>query len=118
LKDDYDHALEDARKAVTAGDTKDLKVSVKELENMQREYERNIIMFVEECDRRIRAAQRRLEKTPEENNKTTNLMREIGEIESAYSAAMAAVEQLGTQLILPYNQIIQLQLTMCILLQS
>lgn len=97
LKDDYDHALEDARKAVTKGDTKDLKVSVKELENMQREYERNIIMFVEECDRRIRAAQRRLEKTPEENNKTTNLMREIGEIESAYSAAMQAVEQLGAQ---------------------
>lgn len=95
LKDDYERALEDARKAVTSGDSKDLKVSVKELESMQREYERNIIMFVEECDRRIRAAQRRLEKTPEENNKTTNLMREIGEIESAYSAAMAAVEQLG-----------------------
>lgn len=97
LKDDYDAAVAEARKAVTNGDTRDLKVSVKELENMQREYERNIMMFVEECDRRIRAAQRRLEKTPEENNKTTNLMREIGEIESAYSAAMQAVEQLGEQ---------------------
>ena len=72
--------------------------------------------FVEECDRRIRAAQRRLEKTPEENNRTTALvrptilmhmycvadtrwtaqMREIGEIEGAYQAALAAVESLGT----------------------
>lgn len=95
LKDDYEAAVAEARKAARSGETKDLKVSIKELENMQREYERNIMMFVEECDRRIRAAQRRLEKTPEENNKTTNLMREIGEIESAYSGAMQAVEQLG-----------------------
>lgn len=95
LKDEYDAAVAEARKAARSGETKDLKVSIKELENMQREYERNIMMFVEECDRRIRAAQRRLEKTPEENNKTTNLMREIGEIESAYSGAMQAVEQLG-----------------------
>lgn len=95
LKDEYDAAVAEARKAARSGETKELKVSIKELENMQREYERNIMMFVEECDRRIRAAQRRLEKTPEENNKTTNLMREIGEIESAYSGAMQAVEQLG-----------------------
>jgi len=96
LKDEYDHAVTAAREAAKGrGDPKDLKVSIKDLESMQREYERNIMMFVEECDRRIRAAQRRLEKTPDENNKTTNLMREIGEIESAYSSAMAAVEQLG-----------------------
>jgi hypothetical protein len=40
----------------------------------QDEYERNIFAFVDECDRRIRAAHRRLEKTPEENAKTTNLV--------------------------------------------
>ncbi|POW02715.1 hypothetical protein PSTT_11619 [Puccinia striiformis] len=51
--------------------------------------------FVEECDRRIRAAQKRLEKTPEENNRTTALMREIGEIQTAYEGAMAEVENLG-----------------------
>lgn len=34
-----------------------------------------IMAFVDECDRRIRAAQRRLEKTPEENNRTTALVR-------------------------------------------
>jgi len=41
----------------------------------QMEYEANIFAFVDECDRRIRAAHRRLEKTPEENAKTTNLVR-------------------------------------------
>jgi len=41
----------------------------------QMEYESNIFTFVDECDRRIRAAHRRLEKTPEENAKTTNLVR-------------------------------------------
>ncbi len=40
----------------------------------QTEYENNIFAFVDECDRRIRTAQRRLEKTPEENAKTTNLV--------------------------------------------
>ena len=40
----------------------------------QMEYEANIFTFVDECDRRIRAAHRRLEKTPEENAKTTNLV--------------------------------------------
>ncbi len=40
----------------------------------QMEYETNIFTFVDECDRRIRAAHRRLEKTPEENAKTTNLV--------------------------------------------
>jgi hypothetical protein len=40
----------------------------------QTEYENNIFVFVDECDRRIRTAQRRLEKTPEENAKTTNLV--------------------------------------------
>ena len=41
----------------------------------QAEYEANIFAFVDDCDRRIRAAHRRLEKTPEENAKTTNLVR-------------------------------------------
>ena len=40
----------------------------------QKEYEANIFQFVDECDRRIRSAHRRLEKTPEENAKTTNLV--------------------------------------------
>jgi uncharacterized protein YdaT len=99
LKDDYESAVKLAVNAMTAnGDSsKDARpeYSVKELEGFKREYERNIMAFVDECDRRIRAAQRRLEKTPEENNKTTALMREIGEVEGAYQSAMAAVESLG-----------------------
>lgn len=43
----------------------------------QMEYEANIFAFVDECDRRIRAAHRRLEKTPEENAKTTNLVSRV-----------------------------------------
>ena len=43
----------------------------------QAEYENNIRAFVEDCDRRIRTAHKRLEKTPEENAKTTNLVRNL-----------------------------------------
>lgn len=63
----------------------------------QQEYENNIFAFVDECDRRIKAAHRRLEKTPEENAKTTNLMREIGEIEIAIQGGTEKIEQLGEQ---------------------
>lgn len=61
----------------------------------QTEYEQNIFAFVDECDRRIRAAHRRLEKTPEENAKTTNLMREIAEIELAIQGGTEKIETLG-----------------------
>ncbi|KAL4067912.1 hypothetical protein V8B97DRAFT_1939834 [Scleroderma yunnanense] len=63
----------------------------------QMEYESNIFSFVDECDRRIRAAHRRLEKTPEENAKTTNLMREIAEIELAIQGGTEKIETLGEQ---------------------
>ncbi|CAE6426650.1 U1 snRNP-associated protein usp106 OS=Schizosaccharomyces pombe (strain 972 / ATCC 24843) GN=usp106 PE=1 SV=1 [Rhizoctonia solani AG-1 IB] len=66
-------------------------------DQFQREYEANISSFVEECDRRIRAAHRRLEKTPEENAKTTNLMREIGEIELAIQGGTEKIESLGEE---------------------
>jgi len=63
----------------------------------QMEYESNIFAFVDECDRRIRAAHRRLEKTPEENAKTTNLMREIAEIELAIQGGTEKIESFGEQ---------------------
>jgi len=63
----------------------------------QKEYEANIFQFVDECDRRIRAAHRRLEKTPEENAKTTNLMREIAEIELAIQGGTEKIEVYGEQ---------------------
>lgn len=66
-------------------------------QRFQMEYEANIFAFVDECDRRIRAAHRRLEKTPEENAKTTNLMREIAEIELAIQGGTEKIETLGEQ---------------------
>lgn len=40
----------------------------------RQEHENTIYHFVDECDRRIRASQRKLEKTPEENRKTVDLV--------------------------------------------
>ncbi|KAH9071158.1 small nuclear ribonucleoprotein [Lactarius deliciosus] len=51
----------------------------------QTEYENNIFAF------------RRLEKTPEENAKTTNLMREIAEIELAIQGGTEKIEAFGEQ---------------------
>ncbi|KAG8899851.1 splicing factor [Tulasnella sp. 403] len=68
--------------------------------SFQTEYESNIFAFVDDCDRRIRIAHKRLEKTPEENAKTTNLagfMREIAEFELAIQGGTEKIEQLGEQ---------------------
>ncbi|KAM0753830.1 LUC7-domain-containing protein [Meredithblackwellia eburnea MCA 4105] len=90
VKNEYEADL-----AKAEGEKDELKI--KQFNQVKADYENVIFQFVDECDRRIRAAQRRLEKTPEENNRTTALMREIGELEGAYQAAMADVEQLGSQ---------------------
>ena len=44
------------------------------VQRIEGEWQRNIFGFVDDCDRRIHASQRRLEKTPEENAKTTALV--------------------------------------------
>ncbi|GAA6052751.1 hypothetical protein JCM3770_003535 [Rhodotorula araucariae] len=90
LKVEYEEML---KKAEAEKDEQKLKM----LNTFRANYEQVIMGFVSECDRRIAAAHRRLEKTPEENNRTTALMREVGEIEGAYQAAMAEVEMLGSQ---------------------
>lgn len=41
----------------------------------KQEHENNLYGFVEDCDRRIKMSQRKLEKTPEENRKTVDLVR-------------------------------------------
>ena len=40
----------------------------------KQEHENTLFGFIEDCDRRIRASQRKLEKTPEENRKTMDLV--------------------------------------------
>jgi hypothetical protein len=44
---------------------------------IEQEWHANLFGFVDDCDRRIAAAHRRLEKTPEENAKTTALVRAL-----------------------------------------
>ncbi|GAA5968296.1 hypothetical protein JCM11641_003800 [Rhodosporidiobolus odoratus] len=90
LKTEYEDLL---KKAEEEKDERQIKI----FNTFKANYEQVIHQFVGECDRRIAAAHRRLEKTPEENNRTTALMREVGELEGAYQAAMAEVEQLGSQ---------------------
>ncbi|KAA1102208.1 hypothetical protein PGT21_036802 [Puccinia graminis f. sp. tritici] len=71
-----------------------------QLQLMRREYENNILGFVEECDRRIRAAQKRLEKHRKKTIEPLGwLMREIGEIQTGYEGAMGEVENLGRWLL-------------------
>lgn len=43
----------------------------------RQEHENSLYGFVEDCDRRIRASQRKLEKTPEENRKTVEMVRAV-----------------------------------------
>lgn len=61
------------------------------------EYEDNIRMFMADIDRKIAANKRRIDQTPEETAKFTNLMHDISEIETAMNNAMAEVERLGEQ---------------------
>ena len=93
MKDDYEAALAAAAKSETPSDA---DYSLKDLEGIRREHERNIIGFVDECNRRINGAHKRLQKTPEENNRTTALLREIGELQAAYDGAIEAVSELGS----------------------
>ncbi|AGV14612.1 small nuclear ribonucleoprotein, variant [Cryptococcus neoformans var. grubii H99] len=65
------------------------------LSAFRQEHENSLYSFVEDCDRRIRASQRKLEKTPEENRKTVDLMREIGEIELSIQGGTEEIEALG-----------------------
>jgi len=71
LKSEYEAAFKEATDPTS---TAEMKYTFQDLMGLRNEYERNIMSFVDDCDRRIRAAQRRLEKTPEENNKTTALV--------------------------------------------
>ena len=61
------------------------------------EYQRNIYTFVADMDRKISANKRRLDQTPEEMERFSAIMREIGEIEAAMGAATAEMETLGEQ---------------------
>ncbi|MCO5613975.1 hypothetical protein L7F22_068255 [Adiantum nelumboides] len=59
------------------------------------EYEDNIRAFMADIDRKIAANKRRIDQTPEETQRFTNLMRDIADVEKAMNDAMAEVERLG-----------------------
>ena len=50
----------------------------------RQEHENALFGFVDDCDRRIRGSQRKLEKTPEENRKTVDLVGAHRHIHSSY----------------------------------
>jgi RNA-binding protein Luc7-like 2 len=59
------------------------------------EYENNIRTFMADIDRKIASNKRRIDQTPEETLKFTNLMRDISDVEKALDKTMMEVERLG-----------------------
>lgn len=81
LRDDYQRAVKEG----------------KEFLAIENEYERNISDFVSECDRKIRAQLKRLEKTPEESSATSRILREITDIENKMDEHLQEVEVFGEE---------------------
>lgn len=59
------------------------------------DYQRDLAKYVDDCNRRIDQAQRRLEKTPEEIAKSNLLMKEIAKLEEAMNLTLQEVKILG-----------------------
>lgn len=59
------------------------------------DYQRDLAKYVDDCNRRIEQAQRRLEKTPEEVAKSNHLMKEIAKLEEAMNLTLLEVRVLG-----------------------
>ncbi|CAG8758609.1 12526_t:CDS:2 [Cetraspora pellucida] len=61
------------------------------------EFERNLSNFVSDCDRKIASAQKRLDKTPEDSAKVSQLTREIENLSTEISEMTKEVEVLGEE---------------------
>ncbi|TGZ85345.1 LUC7-domain-containing protein [Ascodesmis nigricans] len=61
------------------------------------DYMRDLQRYIDECNRRIEAAQRRLDKTPDEIMKTNALLKMIGDLDKTISTGLLEVEVLGEQ---------------------
>ncbi|CAG8804512.1 3007_t:CDS:2, partial [Dentiscutata erythropus] len=61
------------------------------------EFERNLGNFVSDCDRKIASAQKRLDKTPEDSAKVSQLTREIENLSTEISEMTKEVEVLGEE---------------------
>ncbi|KAL6852497.1 splicing factor [Amphichorda felina] len=60
------------------------------------DYVRDLQKYIDECNRRIEAAQRRLEKTPDEIRQTNVLLKGISELSSSINNGLLEVEILGS----------------------
>lgn len=59
------------------------------------DYQRDLAKYVDECDRKIEQAQRRLERSPEEIAKSNALMSEIAKLEELMDMTLQEVQVLG-----------------------
>ena len=59
------------------------------------DYMRDLQKYIDECNRRIEIAQRRLDKTPDEIRQTNALLKQINELNAAIEQALVEVEVLG-----------------------
>ncbi|CAK7229106.1 splicing factor [Sporothrix curviconia] len=59
------------------------------------DYMRDLQKYIEECNRRIEIAQRRLDKTPDEIRQTNVLLRAINELNDSIAQGLVEVEVLG-----------------------
>ncbi|KAF8422627.1 hypothetical protein EV426DRAFT_604802 [Tirmania nivea] len=61
----------------------------------EHEYLRDLQKFIDDCNRRIEAAQRRLDKTPDEILKTNTLLKSMSELDRSIVTGLQEVEVLG-----------------------
>ncbi|KAI5807419.1 small nuclear ribonucleoprotein [Peziza echinospora] len=64
-------------------------------QSFEHDYLRDLTKFIDECNRRIEAAQRRLDKTPDEITKTNSLLKAISDLDKSISTGLQEVEILG-----------------------
>ncbi|KAJ3045561.1 splicing factor [Rhizophlyctis rosea] len=68
----------------------------KEHPGFEEEWYRNLQDFVNDCDRKIQAAQRRLDKTPEDP-KAVQLLRDLGDLTNEIATLTTTIEHLGEE---------------------
>ncbi|KAI9048827.1 hypothetical protein LZ554_007658 [Drepanopeziza brunnea f. sp. 'monogermtubi'] len=61
------------------------------------DYMRDVQKYIDECNRRIEVAQRRLEKTPDEIRQTNALLKTIGDLGQSVASGLLEIQVLGEQ---------------------
>jgi hypothetical protein len=74
-----------------------LSPAEKQRHGFEYDYMRDLQKYIDECNRRIDAAQRRLEKTPDEIRQTNVLLKAISDLGASVANGLLEVEILGEQ---------------------